>query len=313
MIYKEKLPQNFFETQAEQVDIVQAQAVVLRPNFRIPNEALRAYLGSQRERAAEHHLPIFCFSLGDFTDTVRFDPSVRAFRLSVYRSSMSPQDIVMPTLIEDHAQEGITLRNKRGKPIVSFCGMGGFSSWDRWLKYYLKNAFYSVWGMFKPVVRARKLGVYWRRRAMRACMRSSLVEANFIIRSSYSGDLRTIELDPARARQEYLENIVESDFVLAPKGDGNYSNRFLEVLSLGRIPVVVDTDIALPLEDVIDYSKIMVRVPMDKVGDTARYISKFYGSLSEEEWAERQRLARDVFEKYLRQDSYFDYFFRHCL
>jgi hypothetical protein len=99
---------------------------------------------------------------------------------------------------------------------------------------------------------------------------------------------------------------VESDFVLAPKGDGNYSNRFLETLSLGRIPVVVDTDIMLPFEDRIAYDRCVVRVPMSDVEKTPEYILAWYAArCDEKEWADAQACARSAYEDYLRIDSFF--------
>ncbi|MFZ2500407.1 MAG: exostosin family protein, partial [Minisyncoccia bacterium] len=164
--------------------------------------------------------------------------------------------------------------------------------------------------IFEP---ARQLGVYWRRRMIAACRRSSHLQTNFIIRRAFSGARRTIELDPVQARAEFIQNIINADFVLAPKGDGNYSNRFLEALSLGRIPIVPDTDIVLPLEGSVDYSFVMVRVPMNRVCETPKYIHEFYDALTEVEWQQRQQLVREIFEKYLRQDSFFRYFFVEVL
>ncbi len=128
-----------------------------------------------------------------------------------------------------------------------------------------------------------------------ACAASPLIRTRFIIRRSFSGAHRTIELDPARARREFIDNIIDGDFVLAPKGDGNYSNRFLEVLSLGRIPVLVDTDVVLPLEHVIDYAQVVVRVPMGRVDETPKYVRDFYDALNDREWEERQQKARGDF------------------
>jgi hypothetical protein len=310
ILYNKGLPPNFFEHQVERVPIDKAVAVVLPHNFHFTNAARDAYVKKYADEAGKHNIPIFCFALGDFTEHIRFDPRVKVFRLSVYRSHMTAQDIVMPTTTEDHGRESVVMRGKGERPLVSFCGMGAFPSWKGWVKFYIKNIFYDFWAIGNPLVRARKLGVYWRRAMMRACERSPSVETHFIVRHSFSGSKETIELDPAQARQEYLESIIHADFVLAPKGDGNYSNRFLKTLSLGRIPVVVDTDIVLPLEEIIDYSKIMVRVPMSEVAKTPEYIRAFYDKLDDDEWQVRQHMAREVFEKYLRQDAFLLYFFQ---
>lgn len=300
---------SFFK-EAETTDRASADAIVLVNDFsKEPSGKEREYLRHHADLAEQLHKPLFIFSCGDFSDTVHFDPRIRVFRQSLYRSSMGPRDICIPTTTEDFPSEILRVREKNEKPLVSFCGMGGFRSSRSWTKYYLQNLFHDLGALLKSSLRARKLGVYWRRAMMHACERSSLVNSHFIIRRSYSGHVKSIELDPTRARSEFIQSIVDADFVLAPKGDGNYSIRFLEALSLGRIPVIADTDVVLPFEDEIDYAKIIVRVPMNQIADTPRYIRDYYDALTDEEWRSRQQLARNTFEKYLKQDTFFRRFF----
>jgi hypothetical protein len=107
-------------------------------------------------------------------------------------------------------------------------------------------------------------------------------------------------------RREYLENIRDADYVLAPKGDANYSSRFYEVLSLGRIPVLLDTDAVLPMETTIDYSAFSLKVPyqdVDRIGDV---IADFHESLSSERFLAMQAAAREAYETTLRYDRYFE-------
>lgn len=300
---------SFFK-EAETTNLASADAIVLVNDFaKEPNEKEKEYLRYHADLAEQLHKPLFIFSCGDFSDTVRFDPRIRIFRQSLYRSSVGPRDICIPTTTEDLPQELLSVRGKNEKPLVSFCGMGGFRFLRSLVKYYAKNFLYDLGSLLKPSLQARKLGVYWRRAMMNACEQSSLVNSHFIIRRSYSGHVKSIELDPVQARSEFLQSIVDADFVLAPKGDGNYSIRFLEALSLGRIPVIADTDVVLPFEDEIEYAKIIVRVPMEQVANTPRAIRDFYDALTDEEWRSRQQLARDIFEKYLKQDTFFRRFF----
>lgn len=311
MTYQKGLPQNFFETSVERVsDVAQAEAIVLPNNFKNSlTPEVCAYVTKYADLGEKMNKPVVVFSLGDFADDAVFDSRVFALRYSLYKQRMRPRDISMPNQTEDNAKNGVTNRSKQDRPLVSFCGMGDLPTLKSSIKYHIKNLSFDVKSLFDKSWCAKKMGVYWRRAIMRACSRSVLVRTHFIVRKTFSGNRKTIELDPAQARKEYLDSITESDFVLAPKGDGNYSNRFLKTLCIGRIPVVVDTDIVLPLEDVIDYSLISVRVPMDKVHETPKYIREFYDSLTEEEWQQRQYLARKVFQKYLRQDSFLRYFF----
>lgn len=304
---------SFFK-EAETQDVRLADAIVLTHNFiRKFDQKTSVYLNHWTDVAERIHKPLFIFSCGDFSHTLHFDPRIWVFRQSLYRSEVGPHDISFPTTTEDPPQELLFLREKMPIPVVSFCGMGGFRSTKEWCKFYVKNFLYDCVALWRPAFRAKKIGVYWRRSMMRACERSRLISTNFIVRHSFSGHVKTIELDPAQARREYLETSAHADFVLAPKGDGNYSNRFLKTLAFGRIPVVVDTDIVLPLEDVIDYSKIIVRVPMKDVAKTPEYIRTFYDALSQEEWKQRQQRARETFTIYLQQDSFLRYFFNNVL
>jgi len=314
MNYKKELPPNFFETEVERVsDASQAEAIVLPNNFKDPlTPEAQAYVKEYADLGERLHKPVCVFSLGDFTDKALFDSRVHVLRFSLYTDTASPHDISIPSLTEDNAMSGITVRPKQEKPRVSFCGMGDLPGWRSWALHF-KNFGFDVRALWNSNWRARKLGIYWRQAAMRACSASTLVETLFIVRKTFSGSRRTIELDPAQARKEYLDSIINSDFVIAPKGDGNYSNRFVKTLCLGRFPVVVDTNIVLPLENVIDYSLISVRVPMNRVHETPKYIREFYDALTSEEWERRQHLARETFEKYLRQDSFLRYFFAKVL
>lgn len=301
--------QTFFK-EVHVEDIESSDAIVLANNFaKELDGTAREYIARYADMAERTQKPIYLFSCGDFTDVLKFDPRVYVFRYSLYRPEVGPRDIAIPTITEDPPQELIFIQKKRAKPLVSFCGQGGFNTPRRWAAYYVKTLVNIFASVLNPRVRARRLGVYWRRKMIAACKKSSLVATNFIVRGSFSGNKNSIELDPAQARREYLESSANADFVLAPKGDGNYSNRFLKTLAFGRIPVLVDTDVVLPLEHMIDYSKIVVRVPMNRVRDTPKFVDDFYSALDEEQWKARQRLAREIFEKYLRQDAFFEQYF----
>ena len=122
-LYTKDLPSNFFEQDVERVSIEGAVAVVLPNNFHRLDARGEAYIKKHADAAAAHTIPIFCFSLGDLTDTIHFDPRVQVFRLSVYGSTMDANDIVMPTATEDHGRESVVMRHKTPLPVVSFCGL----------------------------------------------------------------------------------------------------------------------------------------------------------------------------------------------
>lgn len=309
-LFKEDLPPNYFEYEAEYVSKPEeAEIIVLPNNFTVLNESIREYINLYAEMGTAHRKPVFIFSCGDHTDTLIFDSRVKVFRYSLYLTVKSKNDISIPTLTEDVGRAGITLRQKDGVPTVSFCGKAGFSSSRERYAGLLKAAWYQLISVIHPYDRARIRGVFWRIWSVRILQKSPLVKTLFILRKTFSGAEKTIELDPTQARKEFINSLINTDFVLAPKGDGNYSNRFLEALSMGRFPVVPDTDCVFPLENEIPYEKVVVRVPMNRLACLGEEIKAFYDALTPEEFMARQKLAREIFEMYLRQDSFFRAFF----
>lgn len=73
----------------------------------------------------------------------------------------------------------------------------------------------------------------------------------------------------------FYRTIEESRFVLCPRGGGLNSHRFFEVMAMGRIPVLISDDLVLPLEGVVPWDDLIVRVPEADVANTARYILRF--------------------------------------
>jgi hypothetical protein len=309
-LFKENLPPNFFESaDVQYVDTAEAADIIILPNnFTSLDTESESYIKKYADLSEKLHKPLYIFSCGDYSDALSFDMRANVFKYSLYRSKKSPQEISTPTLTEDIGRGGIPLRTKNKLATVSFCGKAGFASTREWLGSFVRRIKFTLLG-----APARVRGVYWRIWAIGVCQGSNLIKTNFILRKTFSGAARTIEVPPEQARKDFVGSVRESDFVLAPKGDGNYSNRFLEALSMGRIPVLVDTDTVLPFEDEIEYAKIIVRVPMYAVSKIPSLVKDYYDALSEEEWSNRQQLARTTFEKYLRQDSFFRHYFREFL
>lgn len=309
-LFRDNLTPNFFEGAEFVKDRAAADVIVLPNNFLKLDKAANEYIA---RHAGESKVPVFVFSFGDLTHALRFDSRVHVLRLSTYRTLMTPKDILVTTTIDDPSPGGITLRPKTDVPIVSFCGQASYARGAQWLRYYAKVILYRLGALVHSPLLARLVGVYWRRRALRACGGAKEIRLNAIVRGSFSGAARTIELPPEEARRQFIENMRESDFVLAPKGDGNYSNRFLEALASGRIPVVIDTDMPLPFESEIDYTKICVRVPMGEVEAIPACVRAFYDALSSEEWKSRQKSAHETFERFLRQDACLERVLRRVL
>ncbi|MBI4120930.1 MAG: exostosin family protein [Parcubacteria group bacterium] len=274
----------------------------------------RGYIEHFTRLAQEHNKKILLFHYSDESEYEKI-PNAQVFCVGQYKYKKQDNEIIMVPQVyggDILLDENFSIRQKSEKPVVSFCGWSEFQSLRQRLRYYQKLLLCD----FRSIVlhdshaNAHKQGVYFRRKAMRTLLNSPRVETSFISRDFYVANKHAKRAMTQEAmRAEYLKNIQESDFVLAPRGDGNFSVRFYEALALGRIPVLVDTESILPLEKEIKYRDFVVVVPHEDVGRVEEYILDFYNKHSPEEFAAAQVQARETFKKYLR----FDAFLKHVL
>lgn len=306
LLYK-SLPKDFDLSWLQpDATLAEADLVLLPQSIRSVGEKLQSYLRKLHTHIA-HEKPIAGFIGTDLAYKIHV-AGIWAFTASAYRQTLQNNEIVMVPFVEDlSAEKSIFVRTKSAKPIVGFCGYAGFPNTKTKVRYVVKNFLLDVLAFITRNTHylVYKRGIYFRRKAMSLLARDARVQTNFIVRDSFGGNTATIKLDPARAREEYIQNMLDSDFVLAPKGDGNYSARFYEALSLGRIPILIDTDMVLPLEDTLDYSKFILRVPHTELHRLGEVVHDFYATLTDESFAEMQRAARKAFEEHLRYDRFF--------
>jgi hypothetical protein len=267
-------------------------------------------------RAAGKPLAVFFWT--DSNERVPLDAVV--FRTSVERSRRLPTEFVQPVWSEDFLERyldgRIAVRRRRPRPRVGFCGK-----------------------LSDPVTRPRSLGGRARRfagdrrraalrrlgrlpdghrartRAVRALARDARIDANFVVRDDFwAGAIPGGVPDAAalnRVRREYVRNMVESDYVLCARGDGNFSYRLYETLSCGRIPVFVDTDCVLPLESAIRWRDHCVWVDERELDRIGEIVSEFHERLSDDEFEDLQRACRRLWETHLSPEGFFAHFGLH--
>jgi hypothetical protein len=110
---------------------------------------------------------------------------------------------------------------------------------------------------------------------------------------------------------EFLENMLNSDYVLCSRGFGNFSYRFYESLASGRIPVLIDTDCVLPFDSIIDWDSYCIRVPEGDVDQIASRIAEFHAGISPADFGDRQLSCRKLWEEWLSPEGFFANFHRH--
>jgi len=289
-------------------DPMKADVLLLPHNFpTVRNE--EQYLKKVEALSRSTGKRIIVFWHGDGTNPVPFTNAL-VFRTSQYRSRLRPNEVIMPAYTEDLLEnEPLILKTKEARPVVSFCG---WASYPSFMTRILSLAHATLLTVLAVITghsnfSTRIKGLVLRRRILRILNGCSKIQTDFLLRSSHSAHRKTIRLDPARARDEYINNLLHADLALCVKGDGNYSLRFYEALSLGRIPLLIDTDCALPREDVINYENFMLRIPLKNIRNIDAIIAKFWSTLTPEHFAEMQRLARDTFEKYLSTKKFLEW------
>ncbi|HLL21227.1 MAG TPA: exostosin family protein, partial [Kofleriaceae bacterium] len=140
------------------------------------------------------------------------------------------------------------------------------------------------------------------------------VETNYVLRTKYRAGIQSAETrhDLAeRSRREFVENILGTDYTLCVRGGGNFSVRFYEALAFGRIPVLIDTDCALPYHDLVDWPRYLPWVDARDVDDAPRLVADFHARLSNEAFRALQLACRQLWVDRLSPDGFYAHFHEH--
>lgn len=255
--------------------------------------------------------PILIDAYGDSMDQIDV-PQSFILRLGQYRSRLKPNDIIMPTFTEDLLESyfggRMVLRKKETIPLIGFAGWVE-TPFYKYPRMHLRDLGLRFLGFFDERFNLLRKGVFWRKKAVKVLEGSPFVRTSFIKRSFYSGHTKTAEGDIESLRHDFVENIVNCDYVLDVRGDANQSTRFYEALSMGRVPVFVDTERVMPLEDILRYRDFCLFVDYREIRNLDKIIVDFHRSISDDKFQEMQKKARNAFENYLRIDKFSKYLF----
>lgn len=268
------------------------------------------------EKAGKKLLVFFKF---DPTNPLPISNAI-VFRSSLLKSKKQNNEIAMPgfNLYYIPNRGPMPLRSKSRKPSVGFCGFvgGGYSGSiknpiERKIKavreHFLVSNIKINRFLRKMGVRiSRNRGYEIRAQIIRLLKDSKAIQTNFILRDRfYLGDGNEAEV--------YLKNMEESDYILCPRGSGNFSYRFYETLSFGRIPIFINTDCCLPYEDYINWKDYCVWVEEDELENLEDKILEFHERLDEEAFREKQKECHELWKKWLSLDGFFSNIHRYLM
>lgn len=267
-------------------------------------------------QAAAAGKPTVVFFAGDCSDEAIPIKNAIVFRESLYRSRKNSNDFAVAAVNEDFVEQylggELIIRQKSKKPVVGFCG---YAKNTPFLQAQIKSFFYQAvkLGIDGKLGVPPYQGHTLRHQVLQILSRSSPIEANFIERSGQvylKAGSENINFKQ-QVRQEYLQNIIDSDYIFCSRGAGNFSFRFYETLCCGRIPVFLDTDCVLPYEFAIDWQKYCVWVDRSELPYIAEKIADFHHSLSPQEFVDLQYECRKLWQEWLSPEGFFANFYRH--
>lgn len=204
---------------------------------------------------------VVCFYNDDNIKPSRLPKYVDLYRTSLFNSERRDNEFGLPAWSCDFLDlVDLKIRKKEALPTVGFCGA-------------LTNT-----------VRAEAIN--W-------LNKNKNIKCDFKIRDSFWGG----SIHNKDIRMEYVHHMNNSDLILCCRGAGNFSYRLYESMSLGRVPIIVDTDITLPCDDIIDWKKISIWVK--NIEDINYTVNQYWSNITEEKYNEHQLLIRKIYTDYL--------------
>jgi hypothetical protein len=203
---------------------------------------------------------IYLFLITDYCVPHNVPNNMRLYRTSILKSYMSPNEYILPYLWE-HIPIAFTPLRRTTKPIVAFCGL------------------------VSP----------YRIKTLQLFESDDRIETDYIFRDLFWGGKPQ---DP-QIIDDFRENMKEAHFNICNRGKGNFSMRFYQTLSAGRIPILLNTDMVLPLADVIPWNSIIVIANTEE--ELVKKTILFWNTRNIEE---AQRKCREIHDTYFTGTKY---------
>jgi hypothetical protein len=263
------------------------------------NESKLASFKIFYDQVQDYGIPIIIFFLSDSDQPITIK-NTTIFRTSLKQSIKRENEFAFPGFGDDIIGRFFLgnqqVRIKEKKATLGFTGYAPKPSYIRDIYNWTESFF----GFKNPNkgsfsnVRCEALNVF---------SKSDLIKKNFVTRKvfwSTQADSKRME----KQKEEFVANMIN-------RGGGNFSFRFYETLSCGRIPLFIDTDCVLPYDFEIDYKHYCVWVDNHDLFQADKILSKFHENISEEGFISRQIKCRRLWLDYLSPEGFFSNFYKH--
>ena len=209
---------------------------------------------------------VIVFLICDYADIFFVPSNVLLYRTSIFKSKKKVNEYLLPYIWESFLYKNFIPLKKTEYPIVGFCGRV-----DKYRE-----------GIISEIQNDR------------------IIKNNFILKKDYWGG----KPHDTNLINDFIKNIENSHFTICNRGNGNYSMRFYQTLSLGRIPVLIDTDQIFPYHNEINWNEIAI------IGrDEKECITKIKYWWIHYDIENIQLKCRNIFEQYFNLSTFLNNLF----
>ncbi len=108
-----------------------------------------------------------------------------------------------------------------------------------------------------------------------------------------------------KARAEYVQHIQDNAYTICMRGDNNDNYQMYEVMSAGRIPILIDTNLRRPALKNSQWEDFCVIVPFKEIHRLGEIVENFHNKLSPEDFLAVCRKSQAAFEELLPHNFVF--------
>jgi hypothetical protein len=202
--------------------ISEADCIVYPYLIRDQNTDIRERISQISRQYISYDKKVIIFILSDYDGRYPFYKNLVLFRTSAKANKLAINEYIMPYLWEcKHEPFTPVLSDDPALPSIGFCG---------------------------------QVHKKYRKKLISTFENSSLVNCRFVKRNAFWGG----KPQDAGLMTDFWNNMLQNQFALAPRGGGNFSMRFYQALSVGRIPVLINTNMTLPFSNLIPWKDFIV-------------------------------------------------------
>ena len=261
------------------------------------------------KKAKQHKKTIWIYSAGDYGFT-NYIQNTYTFRLGGFDSQLDERTLILPSFISDpygrYLSQGFSILKKEVKPSIGFVGHAQ-SGLKKYLKEYINHSKYKLKRGVGKVL-ADKQPFYpssiKRAKYLESLVKNEDLNTQFVLRNQYRAGAHST-LTKEETTEQFYDNIFNNGYTFCSRGVGNFSVRFYETLAVGRIPVLINTDCRLPLQDQIQWESHCLIIDVKSKLSMAEQILKFHNNLDEKAFESLQQSNRDLWLNSLTREAYF--------